>query len=123
MKQLSIARNMLNNILKHITKIISAFILTVIVFTFLHSEAGLLAYDGSDHGAHDYCEIVKIATTKITKDASKYIIKLEVNKSICFHCIDEPNQHTKSFAILDSDQFYTPQKTTEVYLFNQTFLI
>ena len=94
-----------------------------IVFTFLHSEAGLLDYDDSNHSAHDYCEIVKSATTKITKDVPKDIVKLQVNASICFHNIDETNRLTKAITTLDSEQFYTPQKTTEVYLFNRTFLI
>ncbi|MGK9477988.1 hypothetical protein ACSSV9_14375 [Melioribacter sp. OK-6-Me] len=109
--------------LNRITKIIAAIIFTVIVFTFLHSEAGLLNYDGDNHGTHDYCEIVKTATNKITKDVSKDIYKLPVDKSIYFHCIDETNQHSKSISILGSEQFYTPQKTTKVYLFNRTFLI
>ncbi len=116
---------MLNKMLKHTTKIISAFILTMIVFAFLHSEAGLLDFDGNNHGAHDYCEIVKTATTKITKDVSKDIFKLQVNKSVCFHCIDEINQNTSRLAVSvsDSEQSYIPQKTTDVYLFNRTFLI
>ncbi|MEW6195599.1 MAG: hypothetical protein AB1521_10635 [Bacteroidota bacterium] len=127
MKRLSIARNMQNSMLidyiNKTTKIIAAIILTVIVFTFLHSEAGLLNYDGDNHGAHDYCEIVKTAATKITKDISKSVVSLKVDKSICFHCIDETKQSTKAFTILDSEHFHTPQKTTEVYLFNRTFLI
>lgn len=109
--------------IKKISNVIAAIILTVIVFTFLHSEAGLLNYDGDNHGTHDYCEIVKTAATKVTKDISKSVVSLKVDKSICFHCIDETKQSTKAFTILDSEQFHTPQKTTEVYLFNRTFLI
>lgn len=127
MKRRSIVRNMQNSMLIHYinkaTKIIAAIILTLIVFTFLHSEAGLLNYDGDNHGSHDYCEIVKTATAKVTKDSSQDIYKLQVDKSICYHCIDETKQLTKAFSILDFEQFYTPQKTTEVYLFNRTFLI
>ena len=109
--------------IKKISNVIAAIILTVIVFAFLHSEAGLLNYDGDNHGSHDYCEIVKTAATKITKDISKSVVSLKVDKSICFHCIDETQQSTKAFTILDSEHFHTPQKTTEVYLFNRTFLI
>ncbi|MCL5028021.1 MAG: hypothetical protein M1480_03270 [Bacteroidetes bacterium] len=114
---------MIGRIIHRTIKIISAFILLTIVFAFLHSEAGLLNYDGNNHGAHDYCEIVKTATTKIAKDVSKGSFKLTVDKSICFHCLDETNQHTRSFTTLDSKQCYAPKKTTEVYLFNSTFLI
>ncbi|MDF1613129.1 hypothetical protein [Stygiobacter electus] len=114
---------MIKKIIHRTTKTVSAFILVAIVFSFLHSEVGLLDYDDSNHGAHDYCEIVKLATTKIAKDVSKDSFKLTVDKSICFHCINEGNQHTKTFTVLNSEQLHSPQKTTEVYLFNRTFLI
>ena len=109
--------------LKHIKKIIPVFILTAIVFAFLHSETGLLAYDGNNHGAHDYCEIVKSATTKITRGVLEYIIKLQVNKSICLHCFDGITHHNKLFITLATERFYISKKTTKVYLFNRAFLI
>lgn len=40
-------------------KLIALTLLGAIVFTFLHSELGFLDYDGDNHGAHDYCEIVE----------------------------------------------------------------
>lgn len=127
MKQQNIVKNIMNSMRIHNTnrmlKVIASVIFTVFIFTFLHSEFGLFDFDEGKHGTHDYCEIVKTATTKVSKETTSYVIKLTVDKSICYHCIDERNQQTKAFSILDSEQFHTPQKTTKVYLFKRTFLI
>lgn len=101
-----------------ISNIVAAILLTVIVSVFCYSELGQY---GFDNAANDYCKIVKSA--QVSKDITKDLFKPQVDKALCFHCIDETNQNTKALSILDSEQFYTPQKTTEVYLFNRTFLI
>lgn len=123
MRQPTIAKNMLNNMFKHNAKIISAFILTTILFAFLHSEAGLFDFDDNNHGSHDYCEIVKNVTTKSLKDSSNNLSKLHVDESKSFLSIELINQDTESFKILDLEQFYPHRKATEVYLFNSSFLI
>lgn len=123
MKQLSIAKNICNdNMLiskiHRISSIVAAILLTVIVSVFSYSELGQY---GFDNAANDYCEIVKSA--QASKDITKDLFKLQVDKSLCFHCLGENKQNTKVFLILDSEQFRTPQKTTEIYLFNRAFLI
>jgi hypothetical protein len=123
MKQLSIAKNIYNdnmliNKTHKISKIVATILLTVIVSVFSYSELGQY---GCDNAVNDYCEIVKSA--QASKDLSRNLFKQQVDKSLCFHIIDETNRYNKTFTILDSEQFHTPQKTTEIYLFNRTFLI
>lgn len=103
-----------------ISRLISIIILTIIVSVFIDSE--LIENCSKWNTAQDYCEIVKGATQG-SKDLTKDLFKLQLDKSICFHCIDETKQVTNAFTVLDSEHFHTPQKTTEVYLFNRTFLI
>ena len=52
-------KNNLKRARKICVKLIALTLLGAIVFTFLHSELGFLDYDGDNHGAHDYCEIVE----------------------------------------------------------------
>ena len=123
MKQLNIAKNICNdNMLisktHRISNIVAAILLTVIVSVFSYSELGQY---GCDNAVNDYCEIVK--SVQASKDLTKDLFKQQVDKSLCFHIIDETNQYNKTFAILDFEQCHTPRKTTEIYLFNRTFLI
>lgn len=92
------------------------------VFSFLHSELGLLDFDGNNHGAHDYCQIVK-NTNPHTKILREDLPKLELNKDICIHCIDDVkgDDVITSLAITNEHQIF--KQSTKVYLFNRTFLI
>jgi len=105
------------------TKTISVLILTIIAFVFLHSELGLFNFDEDRHEAHDYCEIVKSVTVKITNNVSKDIFKLKIEKAPSFNQKDETQVYAKDFAIFNFEHFYKPKKTTKVYLLNRAFLI
>ncbi|MHB8929236.1 MAG: hypothetical protein ACYC5R_01420 [Melioribacteraceae bacterium] len=102
-----------------ISKVIAAILLTVIVSVFSYSELG--QYGFNNPTANDYCEIVKSA--QASKDLTSNLFKLQVDRTIYLHCTEEENQLIASFKQVYSEQFHTPQKTTEVYLFNRTFLI
>jgi len=102
-----------------ISELVSLVLFAVIISVFSYSELGQYGFDNS--GANDYCEIVK--TAQVSKDLTNILFKLQIDKTICFHCVNEIDQQTKEFIILDSEQFHTPQKTNDVYLFNQAFLI
>lgn len=114
---------MFKNMSKNTSKIISAFLLISLAFVFLHSEVGLLDVDGSNHSSHDYCEILQTAVIKITSSDPSSSNKLQVEKTTSIIYVSKTNLYTKTFSVLDLKQFYTPQKTTEVYLLNQSFLI
>jgi hypothetical protein len=124
MKPQSIAENkhydnMLLSNTNKISKVVATILLAAIVSVFSYSELWQNCFDNPT--SNDYCEIVKSA--QASKNLTKDLFKPQVDKSLCFHCIDEIDQRTKAFTIFVSEQFHTPQKTTEVYLFNRTFLI
>ncbi len=58
------------------------------IFSFLHSEVGLFDYDGVNHDAHDYCEIVKNISTHV-KTSNDVSHKLTANKSLHTLCPEE----------------------------------
>ena len=107
----------------HSAKKITALVfLGFFVFTFLHSELGFLNYDNSNHASHDYCQIVKNTNTQ-SKSLQDNLPKLEINKDICVHCLDD--------IFPDAPVHYSPSKKEhwaawqfkEVYLFNRSILI
>lgn len=108
--------------LKHIKKIISAFILTAIVFAFLHSEAGLLDYDDSNHGAHDYCELIKDINAHSNIQQQR-LPRIEFNDASCFYCFEKNETQTVQTSFEIEDQNLKANPSTDLYLFNRTFLI
>lgn len=113
---------MLNNLQRHTIKVATILTLMAIAFAFLHSEVGLFNYNNENHDTHehDYCKIVN--TTITFKKTTEDVIKLKVDASIIFHCVDEINRYSKIFT-LDSKQLHAPHKSTEVYLFSRALLI
>lgn len=105
-----------------VKKAIALVLLGLFVFSFLHSELGFLNFDKDNHGEHDYCQIVKNTNTH-TKILREDLPKLELNKDICIHCIDDVkgDDVITSLAITNEHQIF--KQSTEVYLFNRTFLI
>lgn len=101
---------------------ISLILLGFFIFSFLHSELGFLDYDGDNHGAHDYCQIVKNANThsKIVRDQSP---KLELNKDLCVHCFEEIEAQATKTSFEITDHHLNIKPSTDLYIFNNTFLI
>ncbi len=113
----------MKNIFRNSAKrIIALLILGFFVFSFLHSELGLLDYDSDNHGAHDYCEIVKNTRTH-SKILQEELPKLELNKDICFHCFEEIEAQTAQTSFEIMDHHLNAKPFTKLYLFNRTFLI
>ena len=103
-------------------RIIAIILLGGFVFTFLHSELGFLDYDGDNHGAHDYCKIVKNTNThsNILRDE---LPKLELNKDICFQCFEEIEAIAVQTSFEITDHHFTTKPFPDLYLLNRTFLI
>ncbi len=113
----------MNNIYRNsLKRTVVILFLGAIVFTFLHSELGFLNFDGDNHGAHDYCEIVKNTNThsKILREDQP---KLELNKDICIHCFEEIKEQETQTSFEKTDQHLKEKPFTDLYLFNNTFLI
>lgn len=104
------------------SKEIVIIILTAITFTFLHSEIGLFGFDGTCHSTNDYCEIIK-NTNSNSKTLKDELPKLELNKSLCLHCINEPETQVVQVYFERTDHHLIVKQSTKAYLFNRTFLI
>lgn len=88
----------------------------------MHSGLGFLDYDCDNHGAYDYCEIIKNTNThsNILKDE---LPKLELNKDIRFRCFEEIEAQTVQTSIEITDHHQKTKLFPALYLFNKTFLI
>ena len=113
----------MKNVFKNsVKRTIAILFLGFFVFTFLHSELGFWDFDGDNHGAHDYCEIVKNISihTKTIKDE---LPKLELTKILCNHCFHAEETPISNVVYDKTDQHTIVKHSTETYLFNNTFLI
>ncbi len=104
-------------------KIISALILTIIIIVFLYSETGILSISCEAQNNQDYCEIIKKATTKISKYNLDDIFSLDIYKSVSQKNIVELDKTFEDLIILFTDEIFPPKESTIIYLFNRTFLI
>ena len=105
-----------------IKRTIALLLLGFIVFSFLHSELGLLDFDGDNHGAHDYCQIVK-NTNAQSKILPNPLPKLELNKDLCVNCFEEVEAQANKTSFEKTDHHLKAKPFTDLYLFNRTFLI
>ncbi len=113
----------MNNTFRNkLKKTIALLLLGFFVFSFLHSELGFLNFDGDNHGAHDYCQIVK-NTNVNSKILREELPKLELNKDICLHCFEEIKAQETQTSFEKTDQYLKAKPSTDLYLLNNTFLI
>ncbi len=111
------------NIKNHkIKRVIGIAILTVFVFSFLHSELGFLNHEDENHSTHDHCTIVNGSTTPTSKTNTTELTKLKVQFVFIPKIIEEENQRALSF-FLETDNPHFTNKSNKVYLDNNTFLI
>ena len=112
----------MNNLFSKIKRQIGVVILTVFVFSFLHSEVGFLNHDNDNHSSHDHCTIVNGSTTPTSKTNSSNLIKLKADFVFIPKIVEEENQSALTF-FLETDNAHFTNKTNKVYLDNNTFLI
>jgi len=94
-------------------------LLGALAFFFLHSELGVLEIDGSDHGTHDYCELMK-NSVRHQKPVKDEFAKVILVSQFC------------PAASLDPDDWKHGSVTTDypknvalgdIYILNRTILI
>lgn len=105
-----------------VKRTIALILLGFFVFAFLHSELGFLNYDDSNHSTHDYCQIVKNTNTH-SQMLREIQPKLELNKDICIHCFEEIEAQETQTSFERTDHRLKAKPSTDLYLFNNTFLI
>ena len=87
----------MNNLFSKIKRSIGVVILTVFVFSFLHSEVGFLNHDNDNHSSHDHCTIVNGSTTPTSKTNSSNLIKLKADFVFIPKIVEEDNQSALTF--------------------------
>lgn len=112
----------MNSIFNKIKRLIGVIILSVFVFSFLHSEVGFLNHDDDSHSSHDHCTIVNGSTTPTTKTNSSNLTSLKADFIFIPKIIEEEDQNALAFfTVIDNPHF--AKKTNKVYLQNRIFLI
>ena len=112
----------MNRTIQKIKRVIGIAILTVFVFSFLHSELGFLNHDNDDHSSHDHCTIVNGSTTPTTKTNPSNLTNLKADFIFIPKIIEEEDQNALAFfTVIDNPNF--AKKTNKVYLQNRIFLI
>ncbi len=114
---------MIKHLLKYRSLVAAIFVLVAFLFWFAYSEIGQYTVEKQHPPAQDYCKVVRVIKTEISKTAASNLSKLKVEKSMWINHIDETNLHIVSLNKVDSGHFYPPHKTTPIYLYNRTFLI
>ena len=112
----------MNRTIQKIKRVIGIAVLTVFVFSFLHSELGFLNHDDDNHSSHDHCNIVNGSTTPTSKTNSSNLIKLKADFVFIPKIVEEENQSALTFFLATDNPHFT-NKTNKVYLDNNTFLI
>lgn|SRR3972149_3545612 len=127
MKQLSTPRKTRNKMfifgMYRISIVVTAIVLSLVVFNFLHSELRLLDYDGDNNACRNYCEIIKNADTHSKILREDLPSRLKSNPEICIHCFEKIEAQAAQICFYRADQHQIVRNSTEVYLFNQVFLI
>ncbi|MBK7227406.1 MAG: hypothetical protein IPH97_00710 [Ignavibacteriales bacterium] len=112
----------MNRTIQKIKRVIGIAVLTVFVFSFLHSELGFLNHDDDNHSSHDHCTIVNGSTTPTSKTNTSELTKLKIQFVFIPKIVEVENQRALRF-FLETDNPHFTNKTNKVYLDNNTFLI
>jgi hypothetical protein len=98
---------------------VAVVLIGALAFFFLHSELGVLEIDCSDHGTHEYCEIIKnsVAHQKQMRDE---FVKVILASQFCPFPSLDPNGRKHGSVMTD----YPVDGTLgDIYLLNRTILI
>lgn len=104
-------------------KKVALIILSIIIFSFLHSEIGFMDFDGNNHSTHDYCNIINSASNQLHKDVKNLIIKLQIESNVGFPIIDDINLYKPTITNFNYQELKTTQTSSKIYLYNKTLLL
>ena len=106
-----------------ISKVVTAIVLSLVAFNFLHSELGFLDYDGGNQACRNYCEVIKNADTYSKILREELPSKLKLNKVICIHCFEEIEAQAVQTCFEITDHNLKAKPFNDLYLFNRILLI
>ena len=114
---------MIKHLVKYRSLVAAVFMLMPLLFWFSYSELWQLSGENKNTTAQDYCEIVIVTKVEAGSTAASHLVKLEVEKTFCPNSFGEINLNGISFENRVITHLKTPQRTTQIYLYNRTFLI
>ena len=114
---------MIKQLSKYRSLIAAIFVLAPLLFWFTYSEIGQYTIEKQHPPAEDYCLVVRVIKTEIGRTTANNLLKLTIEKSVGINHIDETTQHIVSLDETDSEHSFPPKETTQIYLYNRTFLI
>ena len=114
---------MIKHLIKYRSLVATIFVLMPFLFWFSYSELGQFTIEKEHPPAQDYCQVVRVIKTEISKTAESSLSKLKADKTIRLHHIDEINLHIATLDKPYIESFYPAYRTTQIYLFDKTLLI
>ena len=114
---------MIKQLSKYRSLIAAIFVLVPLLFWFTYSEIGQYTIEKQHPPAEDYCLVVRVIKTEISKTTTNNLFKLTITKSARINHIDETTLHIVSLNETDSEHFFPSKENTQIYLYNRTFLI
>ena len=105
------------------SKIIATIIIGIMTFLFIHSELELFSYEENNHHTHDYCELVKDALTQISGAFSDELFINKINNLLFLNCFEDLALKLTEIKISGLLDYHLPQRSNEIVLYNQEFLI
>ena len=114
---------MIKQLSKYRSLVAAIFVLVPLLFWFTYSEIGQYTIEKQHTPAEDYCLVVRVIKTEISKTTTNNLFKLTVAKSARINHIDETTLHIVSLNETDSEHFFPSKENTQIYLYNRIFLI
>lgn len=114
---------MFNRLIKYRQLVTAFFILVPFIFCFYYCELGDFSNSQGKSASPDFCTIIKSVNLENGKSASNGLCNLKVEKYFIPPSIGEIITKNFSINILDAELFHPPNNSTQIYLYNCTFLI
>ncbi len=114
---------MIKHLIKYRSLVAAIFVLIPLLFWFAYSEIGQYTVEKQHPPSQDYCLIVRVIKTEISKTTALNLFNLNIEKSAQINHIDETTLHIVSLNETDSEHFFPSKENTQIYLYNRTFLI
>lgn len=112
----------MNNNFFKIKSFVGIIVLSTFLFSFLHSELGLLSHEDNDHSAHDYCNIVDDSTPPTIKIIKNKLVILKDFILITPKSVEQNTQvEFANYNNIDDSHFLL--NTNKIYLAKNSFLI
>lgn len=98
---------------------VAVVLIGALVFFFLHSELGVLEIDCSDHGTHEYCELIKNSVTHHKQVRDEFAKVILVSQFCLSPSLDQDGQKHRTV----TTDYPEDVALGDIYILNRTILI